>query len=193
LKIDGLAPVGVELSAWAAQRARQRGHLVYEGRLETQTFPAESFDAAVLLDLIEHVDSPRGLLRRCRALLRPGGLLFIGTPNFGLYSRLGERYPGLRTSLEHIHYFDAHSLERLLETEQFQVEELVSCNAADPVSEMVNDSAFGRLAFACWRRLKPLVRSSYGRLRALASRRLRQRRNRALRGASLLAIASQCP
>jgi SAM-dependent methyltransferase len=41
----------------------------------------ESYDAVVSWDVIEHTDEPREFFRTLSGLLRPGGLLAIGTPN----------------------------------------------------------------------------------------------------------------
>src|SRR5207244_3134725 len=41
----------------------------------------ESYDAVVSYDVIEHDDDPREFMRRATPLVRPGGLLVIGTPN----------------------------------------------------------------------------------------------------------------
>jgi SAM-dependent methyltransferase len=41
----------------------------------------ERYDAIVTWDVIEHVEDPGELLRTLATLLRPGGLLVIGTPN----------------------------------------------------------------------------------------------------------------
>jgi SAM-dependent methyltransferase len=42
---------------------------------------AESYDAVVSYDVIEHADEPRDFMGRLCRLVRPGGLLAIGTPN----------------------------------------------------------------------------------------------------------------
>lgn len=47
-----------------------------------QGLGGRQFDAITLIEVIEHLESPRNLLRECRKLLRPGGFLFITTPNF---------------------------------------------------------------------------------------------------------------
>lgn len=39
------------------------------------------FDVVVALELIEHLENPHHFLRQCRALLRPGGVLLLSTPN----------------------------------------------------------------------------------------------------------------
>lgn len=41
----------------------------------------ERYDAVVSYDVIEHDDDPRDFMRRVAGLVRPGGLLVIGTPN----------------------------------------------------------------------------------------------------------------
>lgn len=50
-----------------------------------------SFDAITLWDVIEHVNDPRGLIARCRALLKPGGFLLMDTPaRDSIFYRSGE-------------------------------------------------------------------------------------------------------
>jgi 2-polyprenyl-3-methyl-5-hydroxy-6-metoxy-1,4-benzoquinol methylase len=54
-------------------------------------FPEKSFDAILLLHVIEHLQptSVVGLLNECSRVLRDGGLLFLETPNQAtLYNRL---------------------------------------------------------------------------------------------------------
>jgi 2-polyprenyl-3-methyl-5-hydroxy-6-metoxy-1,4-benzoquinol methylase len=41
--------------------------------------PEGSFDCVMANDVIEHVDDPRALVAACARLVRPGGLLYIGT------------------------------------------------------------------------------------------------------------------
>ncbi len=39
------------------------------------------YDAVVAVEIIEHLESPAAFLRECKALLRPGGVLVVSTPN----------------------------------------------------------------------------------------------------------------
>ncbi len=43
--------------------------------------PAESFDAIVSAEVIEHLENPRAVFREFNRLLRPGGYLLLTTPN----------------------------------------------------------------------------------------------------------------
>lgn len=48
---------------------------------EELPFDKESFDAIVALEVIEHLENPRHMLRVLNKLLKPGGHLIISTPN----------------------------------------------------------------------------------------------------------------
>ena len=39
------------------------------------------YDGIVALEIIEHLENPRHFLRECYALLKPGGILILSTPN----------------------------------------------------------------------------------------------------------------
>lgn len=41
----------------------------------------ETFDAACVLEVIEHIENPWQLLRELRSVVRPGGWLIVSTPN----------------------------------------------------------------------------------------------------------------
>jgi SAM-dependent methyltransferase len=44
-------------------------------------FPAETFDAAVCIDVLEHTQDPQAILRMTARALQPEGVLYIATPN----------------------------------------------------------------------------------------------------------------
>jgi 2-polyprenyl-3-methyl-5-hydroxy-6-metoxy-1,4-benzoquinol methylase len=87
----GWQVAGVEPDPDARRQALDHGLEVRQSTSDWLTQPA-SFDYVTLSHVIEHVHDPIALLRDCFALLRPGGGLFIDTPNinsvgYGIYRR----------------------------------------------------------------------------------------------------------
>ena len=74
---------GVELSEPSAEVARGR-HVgeVVEGSVMEMPFPPDSFDLALCLDVIEHLEDDRGALRELRRVLAPGGALLVTVPAY---------------------------------------------------------------------------------------------------------------
>lgn len=75
---------GTELFAGAARYARETlGLRVDLGSVEGLGLPAGHFDAITLWHVMEHLPDPRVPLAEIHRLLKPGGALMIGVPNFG--------------------------------------------------------------------------------------------------------------
>ncbi len=74
---------GMDIDRAALEQARAAGLSVAEGTLEQPAGAAAEggFDAVTLAHVIEHLPDPVGALRRARELLRPGGILWVATPN----------------------------------------------------------------------------------------------------------------
>ena len=74
---------GIELSptSVAVARARNVGEVV-EGSVEELPFEDDSFDFAVCLDVIEHLDDDLQTLRELRRVVRPGGRLLVTVPAY---------------------------------------------------------------------------------------------------------------
>lgn len=72
-------------------------------------------DAALFLDVIEHLESPLTALTELRRVVRAGGMLVVTTPNAGspLRPLLGPRWHGLEDDT-HLYFFTAFSLTHLL-------------------------------------------------------------------------------
>jgi SAM-dependent methyltransferase len=77
------AVTGVELSAPSVEKARQRGcGEVIEGSVLEMPFADDSFDLAVSLDVIEHLEDDLAALRELRRTVAPGGALMVTVPAY---------------------------------------------------------------------------------------------------------------
>ena len=75
--------VGLEISSYARQRARERGLEVKRCDISQEDFPVEdsSFDAASLLCCLEHIFDPGHALRQAARAVKPGGKVLVTLPN----------------------------------------------------------------------------------------------------------------
>lgn len=96
----GLRAEGVEPAEEPAKKAIELGLKVHWGYLNEIAFPDNSFDAITLFEVIEHLNNPMNLLEECHRILRPGGILVIGTGNTNSWTR--------RVRGKHWDFFDMH-------------------------------------------------------------------------------------
>lgn len=106
---------GVDFDPEAAAVGQKLGLDIRIGSLSNETFPGESFDAITICHVIEHVHDPVELVRLSLSLLRPGGRLWLATPNT---ASLGHRYyrshwRGLEAP-RHLVLFNRRSMRELL-------------------------------------------------------------------------------
>lgn len=102
---------GLDFDPAAAQTALRRGVEVRVGRLEDSAYAEASFDIVTANQVIEHVHDPIAFLRTCWTLVRPGGRLWIGTPNLvtPVAKQFGVHWSMLDTP-RHLALFTASSL-----------------------------------------------------------------------------------
>ena len=114
--------IGVEPSEFAARYAAEHAVCpVFAGTLEQAGFESGSFDVVTLMDVIEHVPEPQHLLIEIHRILRPGGVVFLITPNFGSFfvHLYGRKAYGVGPS-EHINCFKSGTLKKLLLNSGFE-------------------------------------------------------------------------
>jgi SAM-dependent methyltransferase len=158
----GWETVGVEVSATAAEAARARGLEVITSTLDQAGLADGSFDAIVLSHVLEHVPDPVGLLRECRRLLRPDGVIALALPNSdgflhtatNLFHRLRRRLGRDRYSCSlfppyHLYAFDPASLVRALAEADLYPAAIRITGKGDPETyPMRSWSGVGRMALA---------------------------------------------
>jgi len=126
--LSGLDPkwerYGVEVSNFAAKHAKTFGR-IFQGELKDAAFSSKHFDAIVFYHVIEHLDDPLKTLREIRRILRPGGWLVLGTPDFdsGCARLFGSQYR-LFHDKTHVSLFTCESMHRLLRDEGFVIKEV---------------------------------------------------------------------
>jgi SAM-dependent methyltransferase len=116
---------GIEPDPAAAATARATGLRVTEGFLRDldDDAHAAAFDAITLSHVIEHMHDPAQELAHAHRLLKPGGRLWIATPNLESlgYRRFGRDWLGLDPP-RHLVLFTTASLARLLRAAGFEPE-----------------------------------------------------------------------
>jgi SAM-dependent methyltransferase len=113
--------VGIEPSAWASGRARERGLDVTTAGLDDRVLPSGSFRAVAICDVLEHLEDPGAALDEIHRLLEPRGALYLTVPDAGsvLARAMGRRWWSVLPM--HLQYFTRASMRRLLNAHGFRV------------------------------------------------------------------------
>ena len=104
---------GVEPSRWLTQKALARGLVVYQGVLPHPDTPGP-YDAVTVIDVIEHVSDPVGLMREVRKLLHPDGVALVVTPDVRSVAARLMRWKWWHYRVAHIGYFDRITLAQCM-------------------------------------------------------------------------------
>lgn len=120
-KQKGWEVKGVEISDFAAQKARNKGLVVKTGTLELMVF-SELFKVITMWDVIEHVDDPASQIKKAYELLAPGGILVINTPDASsFFARILSKRWHLFVPPEHLFYFNPNNLGEILRSAGFTI------------------------------------------------------------------------
>jgi len=114
---------GVEPDRRAVQFARSHfGLEVSACALEEASFAPKSFDAVVMLHVIEHLDDPARTVSHIADVLRPRGIFVVETPVYDtlIYRLLGRRERSLSCD-GHVYFYTARTLAALLERCGFEI------------------------------------------------------------------------
>lgn len=109
---------GQDISRYAVETARTRlpeiSSHIRTASLDCLNYPQAFFDAIVLWDVLEHVHDPVSRLADLSNILRPGGHLFVSTPDAGAFTaRFMGRHWAFLTPPEHLCLFSKYTLRRL--------------------------------------------------------------------------------
>jgi SAM-dependent methyltransferase len=120
----GWLKMGVEISSFATKHARKWGQ-IFEGDLECARFPNDHFDLVVMHHVIEHIENPTKIIKEVYRILKCGGSLIVGTPDFdsGCARRFGANYRLLHDQT-HISLFSSDSMHRFLRDHHFHIDKV---------------------------------------------------------------------
>ena len=137
--------VGVDISPEAIKLYKKNG---FRGKVADLTaglpFKNNYFDAVLFSEVLEHIPSTRQALDELHRVLRPGGLLFLSTPNssfwvYRIFSIIGHtlsdvQHPG------HVRFFSKNSLLKSLFLSNFKI---LQCSGRNIY--MILPDKFGKL------------------------------------------------
>jgi len=112
---------GIDISEWEVKYAKKKIGVKADVRAFTVSkLPPESFDVITMFDILEHLLNPFQGLKECFQILKEGGILIVGTPDFGhpKAQREGKNWGHLKPP-EHLFYFSLLTLKYLGEKTGF--------------------------------------------------------------------------
>ena len=121
---------GLELSRGAVDFALRHGLAVRDLDFFSEEIKANSYDLVTLFEVIEHVPNPSEFIRRSEEVVRPGGLVYLTTPNFASIDRflLGKHWELIQR--EHLTYFTPRTIRALVKkTNRFEILHLETSHA----------------------------------------------------------------
>ena len=133
LQAAGLQVTGLDPYEQACVAAREMyGIEAICAHLQEAVLPVESYDAITFFDVLEHVHDPVGDLRKVRALLKPGGAVYLKAPNNRSWqARVFGKWWAVLDPPRHLHHFTPRSLRRCLEAAGFA--DVWSSSPPDPL------------------------------------------------------------
>ena len=115
--------------------------VAYLNATDKTTFPSESFDTIVCLNVIEHIQDDIAALRNIRDALSIGGRAIILVPcGQGLYGSLDE-------VLGHFRRYDEHQLRDIAQQAGFQIERVLRFNRSGVLGWWLNGRILRRRTF----------------------------------------------
>jgi 2-polyprenyl-3-methyl-5-hydroxy-6-metoxy-1,4-benzoquinol methylase len=118
---------GTEFSDEAIKVCKENGIKMEKGDLNASAFGSVKFDIVFSSEVIEHVNNPVTQFEQMFEILRPGGLLYLTTPNFNCYLRY--KYKANYTIIEypeHLSYYTKSTMHLGLTNAGFRKKKLLT-------------------------------------------------------------------
>ena len=113
---------GIDTSPHAVTLATKQGLQIFQGELDKLNLTSNKFDGILMYHVLEHVYSPKGLLKEIHRLLKPSGILIIEVPNIDSFSArlFGPHWMHLALPL-HVNHFSPTTLSLMLKQAHFTI------------------------------------------------------------------------
>lgn len=129
MKKSGWQVFGIEPSKEACQKMKKTGISVYPSLDELAKNSREKqlgFEAITLINVLEHVIDPKGMIAALKRFLKKQGVLYVQVPNDfnqlqALASKKIKQKQWWLAPAVHINYFNFQSLEKLLTSSGFEI------------------------------------------------------------------------
>lgn len=158
MRHQGWNVTGIDASPAAAAVARSRiDAVVLAGTLPHPGLAERQFDAITLWQSLEHMPQPMETLQCVRRLLKPGGRVYVSTPNIASWPArsFGTAWIGLDLP-RHLVHFTAESLETMMRGAGLRVVSRRQLRHAEWLR--VSATREVRRSWRQWLRYKPLAR-----------------------------------
>jgi len=141
---------GVEISPCAEYARKERGLDVRSVPLEENNFPDSHFDALLASHLIEHLNNPMSFLKEAYRVLKPGGHVFITTPNINGFQAHVFKGRWRSAIFDHLYLFSNRTLIKMLKIAGFKIKSIhtwggLAAGAASPWLKKIADFLAKRL------------------------------------------------
>jgi len=113
---------GVEPNRWMCECGKEKyGIDIKQGDIFSANYDREIFDVVTLWDVIEHTPDPKAVLKECRKLLNPSGIIVVNIPDIStwLVKAMGRKWPFW--SSVHLYYFTKKTMVQMLDEAGFDV------------------------------------------------------------------------
>lgn len=124
-KKRGWEVYGTEYTDEAVGICKEKGIVMNQGVLDPQNYDPETFDVITSFEVIEHINNPKEEIANFNKILRPGGLVYVTTPNFNslLRYRLKSAY-NVICYPEHLSYYTPKTLKLLFKRSGFRTKQI---------------------------------------------------------------------
>lgn len=125
--ISNLDIEGIDYNPLRVARIKERFPSVKVTAVDLMKYETQRlFDIVFLNQVIEHVEDDEALLKRLRGVLRPRGVLIVGTTNEGCFlQQLSLKRRGETLKTDHVHFYLEKDIRRKIVSSGFNIQSVM--------------------------------------------------------------------